>query len=286
MNFDKLKIDTPLGHQIGVTVFKPTNTNNKSIIISSATGVLQNYYAKFASYFSHLGYTCYTFDYYGIGESNSKTNNLKQNTISLKDWGANDQSSIVSYVKDKNPNHSIILITHSIGGQILPFNTKINLVDTIVTVASQSGYWKHWRGFERFKMFTFWNVLIPLATPIFGYFPAKKLGLFENLPKNMTYQWRRWGKKPDYMLGEFKKEDTSFNIFDRTMLSLSFPKDEFAPKSAVDWLANQFTNAEVERLHIVPEDYNIPNVGHFGFFRDTFKYSLWEMTHNWINKQE
>ncbi|WP_178984489.1 alpha/beta hydrolase family protein [Winogradskyella helgolandensis] len=277
-----LDITTPLGHHLGLSVFKPKSSNYKSIIISSATGVLQHFYFKFATYFSELGYTVYTFDYSGIGKSNPNTTHLKQNTINLKDWGENDQTSVIGYAKAKNPNHKLIVITHSIGGQILAFNKNMANIDAIITVASQSGYWKLWKGYERFKMFAFWYALIPSLTPLFGYFPAKKIKLFENLPKNMVYQWRHWGKHKDYILGEFNFEDLQFKNFNKHLLALSFPNDEYASKSSVDWLAKQFINAQVNRQHIIPEDLNISNVGHFGFFRSQFKESLWKMTNEWI----
>lgn len=279
-----LYITTPLGHNLGLTVFKPKTSINKSIIISSATGVLQHYYYKFAFHFSELGYTVYTFDYSGIGKSNSSIADLKQNTIDLKGWGENDQTSVISYAKSKNPEHKTIVVTHSVGGQILAFNKSISQVDTIITIASQSGYWKHWRSFERFRMFTFWYILIPVLTPFFGYFPAKKIKLFENLPKQMAYQWQRWGKHKDYMLSEFNFEDLQFKNFNKHLLALSFPKDEYAPKVAVDWLSNQFINANIERRHIIPEDLGISNIGHFGFFRSKFKESLWKMTNAWIER--
>ncbi|REE08542.1 putative alpha/beta hydrolase [Winogradskyella pacifica] len=279
-----LDITTPLEHRLSLSVFKPNTSNNKTIVISSATGVLQYFYYKFATYFSELGYTVYTFDYSGIGKSNLSILDLKQNTINLESWGENDQASVISYAKSQNPTHKIIVITHSIGGQILAFNKNIAQVDAIITVASQSGYWKHWNGFERFRMFTFWYVLIPTLTPFFGYFPAKKIKLFENLPKHMAYQWRHWGTHKDYMLREFNFEDLQFKNFNKPLLALSFTKDKFASKASVDWLAKQFTKAKIDRQHIIPEDLGIANVGHFGFFRSAFKASLWKITHQWIAK--
>ena len=276
------RIATKLGHQLGVTTFSPINPIGKSIIISSATGVLQRYYAKFAMHFATIGYTVYTFDYSGIGASNLSP--LRHNTIDLKAWGENDQAAMVEYAKTQNPDDKFIVMTHSIGGQILPFNKSLDNVDAIITVASQSGYWKHWSGFEKFKMLVFWNVMIPALTPIFGYFPAKKIGLFESLPKNMVKQWRRWAQRPNYMLSEFNIEDTEFVNYTKPVLVLSVPKDEYAPKPAVDWLAEQFTNAKVDRRHLIPTELGIPNIGHFGFFREQFKASLWKMVEEWIKQ--
>lgn len=275
-----VEIESNTVHSIFATQFIPEISNSKNIVISSATGVLQGYYSKFATYFCSLGFTVYTFDYSGIGLSHSKS--IRENTSNLYDW-ADNQAVVLKFATIQNPEHKTILITHSIGGQLIAFNQNIKLADVIITVASQSGYWKLFDGFHKLKMLLFWNLLIPTTTPLFGYFPARKLKLFENLPKHVTYQWRNWGNKKDYFLSQAKQEDLHIESITCNVLVLSFPKDEFAPKQTVDWLANNFTNAKVDRRHLIPEELNIANIGHFGFFRERFETSLWQLTHDWIN---
>jgi len=281
MNKKAFKIEINSLKYISALKFEPKNSNAKSIVISSATGVLQKYYAKFASHFASLGFTVYTFDYSGIGASQSE--HIKHNSCNLKDWGIN-QAKVLNHAKSKNPNHKIILLTHSIGGQLIGLNPNIELADAIITICSQSGYWKLFKGFNRFRMFVFWYVLIPLTTPLFGYFPAKKLGLFENIPKKAVYQWRHWGINKNYMLSQFNAHDLYFKNVTCNILSLSFPRDKFAPKIAVDWLSKRFENATVNRQHIIPEALKINDVKHFGFFRIKFKTSLWLLTQDWIEK--
>lgn len=276
-----IEIESKNKYSIFATQFLPKNSNSKSIVISSATGVLQSYYSQFATHFCNLGFAVYTFDYSGIGLSHSK--NIKTNTSNLYDWAAN-QASILLFANTQNPTHKIILITHSIGGQLIAFNKNIKLVDTIITVASQSGYWNMFPGLQKIKMLLFWNLLIPIATPLFGYFPARKLKLFENIPKQVTYQWRNWGNKKDYFLSNAKKEDLVLESITCPMLVLSFPNDDFAPKPTVDWLEKLFINAEVDRQHIEPKALNIADVGHFGFFRKRYEHSLWLMAEQWIDK--
>jgi len=280
---EELQIKTPLGYHIGLTKFSSKTKIKKTLVISSATGVLQKFYFKIASHFADLGYTCYTFDYYGIGKSNNSTQALKQNTCDLKTWAENDQSTVIKFAKEKNPDHQLTLLTHSLGGQLIAFNKHYKYIDNVITIASQSGYYKHWKGLDRFKMFIYWNILLPISTSLFGYFPAKKMGLFENLPKQTANQWRRWANRSNYMLGEFDITQTNFNKITCPILVLSFPRDFYAPKSSVDWLANQYSKAKIDRRHIKPEELNIPDVKHFGFFRETYKDSLWKMTHEWIN---
>ena len=276
-NVSSIFIKTTKEHSISVTIFSPEKSNNKSIVISSATGVLQKFYSKFALHFSTLGFTVYTFDYCGIGASNTK--NIKLNTANLNTW-ALDQAAVIKFAKQKQRQNKTTLITHSIGGQLIGLNPEIHLVDSIITVASQTGYWKYFKGFYRFRMLAFWYALIPITTPLFGYFPAKKLGLFENIPKQVVYQWRKWGIHPEYMFGEFN--NLQFSKIKCNVLALSFPRDIFASKVSVDWLASRYTNTKVDRKHLIPEDLQIEDVQHFGFFREQFKTSLWQLTEDWI----
>ena len=279
MQLRDIHIATEKGHQLAATFFCGSQTNNKTLVISSATGVLQGYYKKFALYFASLGYTVYSFDYYGIGKSGSDLKSLKENPYDLKSWGSNDQAAVVTYAKERHPDNELILLTHSVGGQVLGFNPKYTNIDKIIMVASQSGFWRYFKGWHYPKMWLFWNLMIPMLTPIFGYFPAKKIGLFENLPKYMVYQWARWGRKTDYMMHYHNERDYYFKNVNVPLLSMSFPRDHFAPKAATDWLTGQYTSAKITRFHYPKEG---PQPFHFGFFREQFKDPLWAMTHKWI----
>lgn len=284
MEHQEFSIATDKGHSISATRFSGTGTNQKTIIISSATGVLQGFYRKFATHFASLGYTVYTFDYHGIGKSGSQIALLKGNTSDLKSWGCMDQAAIVAYAKKRQPNSNLILITHSVGGQILGFNPMYNHVDKVVLVASQSGYWKYFKGWHYSKMWLLWYVMIPAMTSVFGYFPSKGLGLFENLPKQMVYEWSKWGKQKQYMMHFYNEQEYYFDRLDVPLLSWSFPKDHFAPKETVDWLTSQYKNAKVERIHYVPAKSQLNKLKHFGFFRAAFEDTLWKKTEEWIQK--
>lgn len=275
----ELLIETENGQTLVVNKFVASKTSKHTIVISSATGVLQQYYSKFAHFCATHGVTVYTFDYSGIGKSVSSTKALKKYTHNMKSWGQNDQAAIVAFAKKENPDTSLSLVTHSLGGQLLGFNPNYHLIDKVIMVASQSGYWKDYKGTSRFSLWSFWHVLIPVLTPIFGYFPAKKLGLFENLPKFVVYQWASWGKKKNYFM-HFKNEEYLFDKFEAPILSWSFSKDPYANKQTVDWLAQQYENAQITRIHYPEKDQNQP--GHFGFFKTSFKELLWKQNLNWI----
>lgn len=278
---DEIEIPSPAGYTINAVKFFSKRTTNKTIVISSATGVLQKYYAKFAYFFTAKGFVVYTFDYHGIGVSGKPITNLKNNYCNLKSWGSNDQAAVIAFAKNENTNTALTLITHSIGGQILGFNANHYMIDTIVMVASQGGYWKQFKGIHKPKMWFFWYILIPTLTAIFGYFPSKKLGLFENLPKNMVYEWASWGKKKNYMMHFHATKNYFFDSIKTPLLALSFSQDDYAPIESVDWMANQYNKAQVTRLHRRPQK-GERHIKHFGFFNTSFQKPLWEETLQWI----
>lgn len=49
------------------------------------------------------------------------------------------------------------------------------------------------------------------------------------------------------------------------MLILSFPRDSYAPKRSVDWLADQFKNSRIDRKHIIPEESGLEEIGLLDF---------------------
>ena len=273
-------IPTRAGHSLTGSLFSPLYPSGQSLLISSATGMLRRFYHAFAKHFASKGYTVLTFDYWGIGDSGGTPDALKKNRYNLAHWGSNDQAGAVSYIKSIAPEDSLSLVTHSIGGQICGFNPEHSRIDRILMVASQTGYWGLYDRWHKYKMWFFWNAMIPWTIPLFNYFPAGHLGLFENLPGEMAYQWKRWGKRKEYMMA-FQDSSYLFDQLKMPILSLSFPGDTLAPPKTVDWLSRQYTGADVHRIHYTLEG-NKP--GHFGYFRPRFLETLWSYTHQWITE--
>ncbi|WP_299839665.1 alpha/beta hydrolase [uncultured Tenacibaculum sp.] len=267
------EITTPLGHAISLTEFSSNSNKNKVVLICSATGVLQGYYQKFASFLSSKEITAYTFDYAGIGAS--KKDNLKAFDISLTNWAINDINSVLHYIKEKHPEAQIDCVCHSIGGQILGLTPANKYINNVVLVASQSVYFKHWKGFGRLQMYLNWHVIFPIFTTVFGYLPSKKITGMENLPKSMAQEFASWGRKKDYLFHYKKKEELYHHQINGKVTSYSTDNDTFAPKKAIDWMTKKYFNAEIIRKHLTPKNYNVDNIGHFGFFKSKFKDNLW-----------
>ncbi len=267
----------------GYIVSNLYKSNEKSIlIITSATGVKQSYYKKFAEYISNNGITVITFDYSGIGLSLKEP--ITSNKSNISEWGTIDLEAVIKYTQGNFPDSKITLLGHSIGGQIIGFAKSSPTVQKVILISSQSGYWKFWEGFDTIKMFTNWYLIFPLLTKLFGYFPAKKFSGMENLPKNVAQQWSSWGRNSNYFLKEFFEKDLYFKNIKTKITAISIEKDTYAPKKAVEWLTKKFHNAKVKELHLKAIDYQSNEIGHFGIFREKFKNNLWKLLLNEVEK--
>lgn len=250
------------------------------LIIASATGVKQSYYKRFSGFMTENGISVITFDYLGIGESlKQPIQKLNNNTV---DWAKTDLNSVIDYVKEKYPTSSITLLGHSIGGQLIGLTPSSLHADKIILVAAQSGYWKFWKGFEKYKLLSYWTILFPILIPIADYLPSKKINGMENLPKNVARQWRKWCLSPNYLFQYIEKKNLFFDKLSVPLTSISIENDNFAPEKAVDWITEKYENTGAKRIHLTPADFNTDDIGHFGIFREKFKKNIWPLLLNEI----
>ena len=239
---ENIKVNSGKG-VITTNLYKPKNSI-AVVVICSGTGIKQVFYADLAKWLCGKYITVITFDYSGIAQSlNGNIKSIKSNLI---DW-AGELDAVVSFAKETFPNHPLILIGHSLGGQLIGFAQNSLLCDKIILVAAQSGYWGFWKGLSKIKMFLTWYIIVPLLTGIKGYFSAKLISKMENLPKQVALQWTQWCRNKNYFYAEMKKEATFFHLSQSNILSISIEDDDYAPKEAVDWLTFQFTNTTITR---------------------------------------
>lgn len=249
--------------------------SGKVMIIVSAAGVLQSFYKKIAEFFQNNGISTITFDYTGVGKS--LHGNIKKENSNLVNWGNRDLEAVIKHTIKTFPHHKIILLGHSIGGQLIGLAPSSFLADKIILVAAQSGYWKFWKGIGKIRMWVNWYLLVPALTKMFGYLPSKKISRMENLPKNVAKEWTKWCKSSDYLFASFSHNNLYFDRIKCKLTSISIDDDFFAPKKSVEWLTTKFENAGIKRLHFSSETFNALKIGHFFLFTENFKDSIWNI---------
>lgn len=255
-----------VGHALGAGNRGPV------LVLNGATGVRQWYYARFAAWAAGQGATVLTWDYRGIGES--RPHRLKGFTGSMRDWGRSDLEGVLRFAAREWSGRPLVAIGHSVGGQLLGMAESNTLLSRAVTVGSQFGSWHLWPGPRKWAMAGLWYGVMPGVTKALGYFPGS-LGIGADLPSGVALEWARWCRSRDFFLSHGVARD-GYTRLSVPLLSFSFTDDTYAPKAAVDALHSLYVNAQVERRHLSPKDLGVKSVGHFGFFRDTFRSSLWE----------
>jgi len=204
----------------------PENANGDAIFIASAMGVARGYYHKFAHYLMEQGYKVLTFDYRGIGAS--WPDSVKGEDLFIHQWGELDMPAAIDWVKTHFKPNRLLMVGHSVGGQILclvPQNTEI---DRIMLVGSQAGDSDLWDGFQRLKVVFFWKVALPLLVGLTGKLPGWLLGS-EDLPKGIAQQWQQWGTTPGYIQNLGPHVQEGFSRIKSPTLFFSFSDDSFAP---------------------------------------------------------
>ena len=270
------------GMSISATWFIADSPQDVVIVIAGATGVSQKYYEDFAEWLSSTGFNVYTFDYRGIGQS--RPQNIRNLLTDMKDW-SKDIDALIGHVARIHPRSQIVVLGHSVGGQLIGMSQLSRHVDAFIMVGAQTPYWKLYDGFWlRLKLLWFWYVLIPLSVKLFGYFPASLFGLFEDLPANVALQWGRWAKSSNYIFDELPDYKKNFQMLKQRGLVISFSDDELAPPRAVADLQRFYQNMKFENWHFNPEDILQKRIGHFGFFRKRMQPVLWREVVSWIQK--
>ncbi|MBN8686157.1 MAG: alpha/beta fold hydrolase [Chitinophagales bacterium] len=248
---------------------------DKVVIIVPATGVLQSFYRPMASFFMRNAISVITFDYSGIGKS--LNGSIKNETCRIADWGCSNLEAVIRYTRVNLPHHKIILLGHSIGGQLIGLAPSSVFVDKIILIAAQSGYWKFWKGINRIRMWLNWYLLVPVFTKVYGYLPAKMISRMEHLPGRVAKEWADWCRNSNYLFGHITVDNLHFSKIKCKLTSISISDDFFAPEQSVEWLTAKYVNAERKRLHFIPENFGVSKIGHFSLFTEKFGNSIWNI---------
>jgi predicted alpha/beta hydrolase len=274
-------IDLQGGAGLVLRTFEPAGAPLAAVVLPSAMGVTQNFYARFAEWLAARGYLAATFDYRGIGQSAPAS--LRGFEIDIRDWATQDCAAVIDFMKARAPQLPLYWVGHSLGGQLLGLIPNRERIDRVVTIATGNGYWlvNSWQ--TRRFVWWLWFVIAPLALRVVGYFPGKRLRKVGDLPRGVMAQWRRWCLNREYVVGvEGESARRSYASVRTPMLSLSFTDDEMMSEQGIRSLHRLYTNAPIEYRRIAPRDIDVPRIGHFGFFRPQFEPTLWPLLPQWL----
>lgn len=123
-----LRIHALDGFELAATLYRPDRGEDRetAVLINSATAVKRGYYDPFARYLAGEGLTVLTYDYRGIG--GSRPRNLSRFPARLRQWAEEDQGGALDWIAGHLHPRKILVVGHSVGGQIVglaPGNERI-----------------------------------------------------------------------------------------------------------------------------------------------------------------
>src|SRR5262245_42941174 len=157
-----------------------------TLIFAGAVGNVRQNYAEYAAYMADRGWDAVLFDYRGIG--GSKARGEEAATFTMLDWGEKDLAGVIDWARCRLRPERLVLVGHSIGGQLAGLAANNDHLTALVAVAAQRGYWRYWDGWRKYVVYLFWRLHVPLCVKAVGYLPMKAMEL-EDLPGGVARDW-------------------------------------------------------------------------------------------------
>jgi len=126
-----------------------------------------------------------------------------------------------------------------------------------------------------------WHVVMPALTRIFGFFPARRLRLGEDIPAGIALQWAARTTpelRPEVTDGNASRARAMLARYGEIKvpaLALSFADDAFATEAGTMRLLALYPGLHARYESIEPASVGLGNIGHFGFFRRETGPHLW-----------
>lgn len=266
------------GYALAGMLFRPDTHNGRAVLVNPAVGVKQQFYSSFAAYLAERGFVVLTYDYRGIGASRREP--LKGMTTRIRDWARLDAAAALDQLEQAAPGARLLAVCHSFGGNGLGIVPGIERYRAALFVGVQSGYWRHWRGVGRAGMWLLTHALLPALSRSLGYFPSRLFGQGEDLPAGVAIEWASWCRDPRYAAGAV--DDEGYARFSARIRSYWIADDRYAPRRATEALLELFPAATKELRPVEPSQHGGGRIGHFGFFRERFRDTLWREAADWL----
>lgn len=257
------------------------------VVINPATAVKASYYHRFARFLAGHGMAVLTYDYRGIGASRHGSLRCARHIAKL-DWGRFDCDAALAWARESHPDLPIYLVAHSIGGLLVGLARNNRHVARCLTVGAQYAYWPDYARKERLGMWLRWHLLMPALTALLGYFPARRLGWHEDLPAAAAYEW---AFRPARLERSYRRQRQAgcdplahFDTLSADILAISLSDDPFGTPAAIHRLLDYYRRSRRVHVSITPESVGVPEIGHFAFFHERFRPTLWDDARRWLEE--
>ena len=175
----------------------------------------------------------------------------------------------------------MIGIAHSVGTLMFGGAPNGGEVTRFVMICPHTGYYGDYRRLYRLPMAALWHGVLPVLTRRFGYFPARRLGLGDDIPGGIALQWAA-RRTPDLKPEATDPSGARGRMLIARCAGLEGPAllimvsdDAFATDAGARRMLSYFPGLTPTRWVVTPADAAVKRLGHFGFFRQCSE-PIWE----------
>ena len=213
-------------------MFTPPQAPRGAVLINSATAVPRKIYRGFAAYLAEQGHTVLTYDYRGIGGSRPRS--LRGFTVRMRDWAALDVAAAIDHMRSVWPKLPLAVVGHSFGGQALGLAPNNDQVSRALFVAAQAGYWRLFHSPEKYRVYAMLRLIGAPIARVLGYVPGR-LGIGEDLPRDVFLEWTGWVMQPRYFFDDATLDAlANFPRYRGALRAICLTDDPWATAPAVD----------------------------------------------------
>ena len=270
------------GYTLGGLLYAPAHgpAPERVAVLHPGAGIAQVRYQHFARFLADAGIPAFTYDYRGVGASRPAS--LRGFRVTMEDWAEYDCAAAIGWLRERFPASGIVGIAHSISTLLQGAAHNAQEQSQLLMLGPHTGYCGDYRAAYRVPMALMWHAAMPAVTRLAGYFPARILGLGEDIPFDVALQWAgRWSPDLRPRPGESAYGRRS-RLLDHCA-GLRYPvrvilasDDAFATPASARRLLSYYPGVRIEeQLVVTPGDAAVQRLGHFGFFRRASGAALW-----------
>jgi predicted alpha/beta hydrolase len=268
------------GYTLGATLYSRRGLAvPSSVVLFSCGGAVPAVrYARFARHLAQRGVAVLVYDYRGIGASRPAT--LRGFSARAEDWSEFDCGGAIAYLRCRFPESQLIGMAHSIGSLLTCGAPNVAEISRFVFLCPHTGYYGDYLPKYRLPMAVLWHGVMPLVTRIVGYFPARRLGLGQDIPAGVALQWsaRTSPKLQSEATGVTAKRTLAmvarYEHVQGEALAFGFADDAFATPAGSRRFLEAFPGLHARSVSIAPRQVGMSKIGHFGLFRRSAEVAL------------
>jgi predicted alpha/beta hydrolase len=290
-------IETPIrfaardGFDLGGVLYAPMPEADPAcaVVLSCGGGIPSARYANFARYLAQAGVSVLTYDYRGIGRS--RPSSLRGFSATIEDWSEHDCGGAIDWLRARYSTSVLVGVAHSIGAFLMGAAPNLAVLSRLLFVGAHTGYFGDYRPLLRWPMAFVWHGAMPVLTHAFGYFPGHRLGLGEDIPRDVALRWAaRRTADPRARRGRVQDSTRSDAFFQRCesasgkVLMLGFTDDAFATRAGMRRFLREFPRINATCLELAPNKLGLKRIGHFGFFSRRVGAVLWPKVTHYVSR--